>query len=56
MPQIQFLPFVGQLANTKIYEFVYGVNQLIGHKGFVANILKDIPMYFKPGFHPSQMN
>lgn len=41
---------------TKIYEFLYGVNQLIGHKGFVTNILKDIPMYFKPSFHPSQMN
>lgn len=38
---------------TKAYELIYGLNQLIGNDGFIRNILKEIPVYFKFNFHPS---
>lgn len=40
---------------TRLDETVYGLLQLLGPKGFIINILKDTPMFFRPGFHPNQI-
>lgn len=39
----------------KIKEGIYGTNQLIGFNGFITNILKDLPIYFRKDFHPNMM-
>lgn len=40
---------------TKIDETIYGLIQLFGVNGFVTNILKDVPIYFRKDFHPDMV-
>lgn len=39
----------------KCVELKHGLYELLGPNGFITNIAKDIPQYFKPNFHPSQI-
>lgn len=39
----------------KVKELVHGSCQLIGPYGFVTNIMKDIPIFFRKDFHPDMM-
>lgn len=40
---------------VKIDEIIYGLIQLFGFNGFVTNIFKDIPIYFRTDFHPNMI-
>jgi len=42
----------GQLLNVR--ENVRGMRAMFGRNGFISGILKYMPAYLKPGFHPSQ--
>lgn len=42
-------------AKEKFFELIHGIKELIGPKGFVTNILKDLPIFFKKDFHPNMM-
>ncbi len=42
----------GQLLNVR--ENARGLRALFGKRGFISGILKHMPAYLKPGFHPSQ--
>lgn len=47
-----FLKDKDMSALEKFKEFFYGMNQLVGKRGFITNIMKDIPQFFNPLFHP----
>ena len=40
---------------VKIDETIYGLIQIFGFNGFVSNILKDVPIYFRKDFHPNMI-
>jgi len=42
----------GQLLNVQ--ENLRGLRALFGKNGFISGVLKHMPAYMKPGFHPSQ--
>ncbi len=41
---------------NKNTQFMFGIYELLRPNGFITNIMKDIPKYFKYTFHPSENN
>ena len=41
---------------NKNTQFIFGIYELLRPNGFITNIMKDIPKYFKYTFHPSENN
>ena len=42
-------------AKDKVFGLLHGAKELLGPSGFVTNILKDLPIFFKKDFHPNMM-